>query len=102
MNKQLKRTIENLGWIIHNNGDEIELEQGSPLGEDFSFTINKENAVDEIKQYALDFDPDEHAGMWIEQRGSNGIPNSIRALLNDADEIQSMLEELAIAVAAVA
>ena len=33
--------------------------------------------------------------MWIEHRGKNGVPGSIRTLINDADAIQEMYNELA-------
>ena len=32
--------------------------------------------------------------MWVEHRGENGVPNSIRELIDDADAIQGMLDEL--------
>ena len=50
----------------------------------------------ETAEYAVDidaddFDADEHAAGWIEIRGTRGVPDSIRTLLEDADEIKSKL-----------
>ncbi len=102
MKKSLVKTIENLGWIIHECGDELELEQSSPLGEDFFFSVSKNNAAREIAEYAANFDEEEHAELWIDGRGTRGIPSSIRALLDDAADIQEMLNDLADAVLSVA
>jgi len=55
----------------------------------------------EVRRYAADFDADEHAAMWVESRGKRGVPDSIRTLIDDADAIQEMLDELADALTAV-
>ena len=49
------------------------------------------------------FDVDEHVEMWIEARrnGVRGVPSSIRELVEDAEDIDKMLEELADALAEV-
>lgn len=41
------------------------------------------------------FDVDEHVELWIDGRGRNGVPGTVRELLDDAEEIQKMLNELA-------
>lgn len=47
-------------------------------------------------QMANDFDVDEHAEMWIECRNRvSGVPNSIRALIDDADWIKEKLDYVA-------
>jgi hypothetical protein len=45
------------------------------------------------------FDHDEHAEMWVEGRGKNGVPGTIRQLLDDAEAIDKMLQDLAAALA---
>lgn len=93
---------EELGWWSHIYDDCIEIGKASPAGEDFFFTVNeKENLVREVQDYATDFDADEHAEMWVESRGKRGVPSSIRTLIDDADAIQEMLDELAAALAEV-
>ena len=74
----------------------MELEKYSPAGEDFGIAVSAENFVEEIKEYAADFSPDEHIEMWVLARknGVTGVP-SIRILVQDADAIDEMLQELA-------
>ena len=86
---------EDLGWHVNDCGGYFEIAQPSPMGEDFFFTACVENIVQDIREYAKDFDPDEHAAMWYEREKWRGMRN----LLNDADAIQNMLIELAGAVA---
>ena len=103
--ENLKKIIEKLGWDIYEEsygGDEIgwDLRKFSPAGEDFGFSICHNNdvatAIKEISSYAEDgFDIDEHIEMWIEAR-HNGIRNvpGTRELVEDAENIQKMLDEL--------
>ena len=79
-----------------------ELEFWSDAGEDFIITLwhnrTKKSFIDAFIGYAIDFDPDEHAEMYVEYRGTRGIPDSIRDLINDADSIKEFLEETATAL----
>lgn len=96
MKKQIRAIIEDLGWRIMKCGDgTVELEQHSPAGEDFSFTVSEKNIVEEIEQYADDFDPEDHIEMWITARrnGTSGVPTNSE-LVADAAAIKEMLEEL--------
>lgn len=99
LSKELRKVIEQKGWKINEYDNEIDICQYSPLGEDFFFTVSKENARQEIIDYAFEFDPEEHAELYIGMRGTHGIPNSIRDLMDDADAIAEMLDELSEAVA---
>ncbi len=103
--EDLKKAIENYGWNVNecdfNCGTGWELYQHSPAGEDFGFAIehnnNVEKAIEEIKQYANDFDIDEHIEMWVEARHIDNnrlkVP-PIRILVEDAENIQEMLDNL--------
>lgn len=98
---RLISVCEENGWIVlTDNGDDsdIELEQHSPAGEDFIVCVEKENFVENIRHYEDGFCPDEHAAELVPRRGTNGIPSSIRVLIDDADEIKMMLCELAMAL----
>lgn len=100
LNEKFIDACESLGWTVREYDDgSADLSQYSPAGEDFSFCVETENFAEEIRSYYNDFDSDEHAEMWIEAKrnGKSGIP-SIRRLIEDADAIESMLEDLAIAV----
>ena len=102
MTDKLRKIIEDLGWSVHHNGDGyFDLAKHSPAGEEFIIGISGHldvELVDDILQSAKGFDAEDHAKMWIENQHVSGVPQSIRVLLKDADDIQEMLNELAGAV----
>lgn len=101
MKKQIRNIIEDLGRRIIKCGDgTVDLEQHSPAGEDFSFTVSEKNIVADIEEYAANFDPDEHIEMLIMARrsGLSGVPSTTE-LVEDAKAIEDMLEELSRRVA---
>lgn len=90
--------LEENDWTVSSYTDDgrVELQKYSPAGEDFSAIVKVEDFPSSVRKYAHDFDAEEHATMWIEARGKvNGVPDSIRELIDDAEEIQEMLNELA-------
>ena len=90
--------IETLGWDVYCDDDgSVELYQFSPAGEDFGFTVSESNLIEDVKDYAESFDSEEHAAMWYDagQSGVRGVP-SLHELVEDADAIQEMLNDLAI------
>ena len=90
--------IETLGWNAYRDGyGSVDLCQCSPAGEDFSFTVSENNLIEDVKDYAESFDSEEHAAMWYDakQRGVGGVP-ALHELVEDADAIQEMLNDLAI------
>lgn len=97
MNKKQKAIAEKLGWHVHEeNGEYIDFAQYSPAGEDFSFTVSAKNCIQEVIEYAENFDADEHAEMWVKNmHETEGVPQSIRVLIDDAESIQEMLDNLA-------
>ena len=96
MKQRYRDEIERLGWNIYEDEFCYEFSQQSPAGEDFSFAIEKDDIVRAVRQYARDFDADEHEEMWISMIHSvAGVPQSVRELIDDADNIQTMLDDLA-------
>lgn len=100
---RLLEAAENEGWSV--SEDEhggVEFEKHSPAGEDFLFYIHGKDIVSGVREYAYDFDTEEHVTMLViaKNNGFAGVP-SIRELCDDADEIQRMLDELADALEAV-
>ena len=106
MNKELYDAFafmaEDLGWrcdyVVYSQIDCVELEKYSPAGEDFFFDIDSEcfdsynKLYDELYQQWDDFNPDEHAAGWY---GKNkGEPDSLQELLDDANAIKGILEDL--------
>ena len=72
-----------------------EIEFYSPEGEDVLETIwydgTDDGFIEGFRQLADNFDADEHAEMWIDGRGKRGIPDSVRALIDDAENIKDTL-----------
>lgn len=90
---------EQLGWVVDEDETMVELLKGSPAGEDFSFTVEKDDFVKNVEQFANTFDPDEHVAEWMvaKANGARGVP-SARILVDDAEAIDEMLDELASAL----
>ena len=100
MNEIYRDICEKLDWSVTSDGDgNIELEKYSPAGEDFIITVGEERFVDNVKAYAASFDQEEHIAMWVKARrsGTKGVP-SPRELVEDAEAIDKMLQELAAAL----
>lgn len=99
MDHRLIDKCEELDWSVNCYDEYVEISQQSPAGEDFSFTVDEKDFVENVKQYAADFNPDEHIAMWIEAKGfgTSGVP-SARELVHDAEAIDEMLQNLAIAL----
>lgn len=102
MTKKVVKILEEMDFRIcgtYKQDEEFvsELEWYSPAGEDIIITIWHDNTdedfVDGFSDYVLDFDPDEHAEMYVDIRGTRGVPDSIRVLIDDADAIKEHLEE---------
>ena len=76
-----------------------EIEFFSPEGEDVIECIwydgTDDGFIKAFRENAERFDADEHAEMWVEGRGKRGVPESIRALIDDADWIKARLLEVA-------
>lgn len=100
MTEQHIAVCEALDWRVHDDPEEdyVELEKYSPAGEDFIFGVQKGNFVKNVREYADGFDVDEHVELWIEGRGKNGVPATARELVEDAEAIKDMLNELAVAL----
>lgn len=88
---------EKNGWSysIDEKWNEVELSKSSPAGEDFSFIVSLEDLPDKVHSFIFNFDVDEHVEMWVKarQEGTKGVPG-VRELVDDAEAIEQMLEEL--------
>ena len=76
----------------------VELEHYTPAGEDFVFTIwfidGSEGFIKAFNDYYESFDVDEEASILIENRGNNGIPSSVRTILEDQEYKDKFLEKV--------
>lgn len=80
---------KDLYWDVQVDENEITFQRYTPLGEDFSFSVDKEVWDQQLKRYCEEFDVDEHVRLWV-----NDSMFSIRDLLEDAEWIEQALEEL--------
>lgn len=75
----------------------IELSQFTPAGEDWWVIIwfdgNDESFINSFRKYVESYDVDDEATLYIESRGKNGIPSSIRTLVEDAEWKEETLGE---------
>lgn len=73
----------------------VELENVSPAGDDLVLYSFPDDTLYETVKKSLDsFDVDEHVELWIGSRGVNGVPGTVRELLDDAEAIREMLCDL--------
>lgn len=104
LNEKYVEVLENHNWRIMGYVEDtaVELEKYSPAGEDFLVCVEIENFSKAMVEYAEAFDIDEHVTMWIEAKsqGVKGIP-SCRELVQDAEEIEKMLNEIVAALTSV-
>jgi len=96
--------VENNGFsleeIIEQDGKYyVEMNQSTPEGEDWWETVwfdgTDEGFAEAIMDRLNNFDVDEETEIFIEGRGTNGIPSSIKDLIEDAEWKQEQLENLA-------
>ena len=104
LNDKVIEAVEKNNFSIHEvkkQGNEfyVEINQGTPLGEDWWEVIwfdgTDEGFINAVRERYNNFDVDEEAETWIESRGKNGVPDSIKALVEDAEWKESTLRELA-------
>jgi len=93
---KFQRVAEELCWAVEDKGDgSLRFSHTSPAGEDFSFSVSSDDLIHQVQEYADDFDVSEHVAMWLEARGRvSGVPDAV-TLVDDAKEIQAMLNTLA-------
>lgn len=96
LRKRIENVAEELCWNIEDEGDgSLRFSQESPAGEDFSFSVSSDDLIRQVQEYADNFDISEHVAMWLEARGRvSGVPDAV-TLVDDAKEIQAMLDALA-------
>lgn len=108
LSEKVTDVIENNGWrlcSVERQGWEYyaDMEKYSPAGEDYVFTawFNGFDAdfIEKVCEYAEEYDADDHAADLVQYRGQRGIPNSIREIIDDAEAIGTMLEDLSVELA---
>lgn len=99
LNKNIIDGIERCDFdILSETSEYIELRNSTPAGEDWNETFwhygDNERLVHEIYERWNTFDVDEEAERWIDSRGKNGVPSSIKVLVEDQEWKEKKLEDL--------
>ena len=97
--EDIRDVVEELGWALKEYDDYVMVENWTDVaGQDIFFETNSKDPVeviDEIIDYANNYDVDEEFDVYNEYRGKNGVPSSARTLLEDLENAQEMWNELA-------
>ena len=96
--------LESLGreWRIYIGSNYIEFEQWiGRYGYDFVFDVSATSLhelCDQVTEYYESYDADEEALLWLRngELGQNGLPPSIRELVDEMEESDRELEQLVI------
>jgi len=96
MNPKFEKVCEGLDWNVTVYSEDVELQKASPAGEDFSISVSLDNLPDGVRTAAENFDVDDHVHMLLDAKrsGLSGVPD-VQTLVDDAEAIQGMLDELA-------
>lgn len=91
--KKLIEVFKKHGFCVNEEDRQFFVSQCTPAGEDWGFYLDN---LEDIKDYANNFDPDEEFEMWVEAKrnGCAGVP-SYRELLEDQEWKQEVLQDLA-------
>lgn len=98
---------ESKGWKVNagiyykEQKSEFEFQKYSPAGRDFSFSAemkcaNINSLIENIGEYYENFDVDYETYIWLDQfgHGRNGAPYRMRAVLEDMEATEKMIEQL--------
>lgn len=103
LDERIYDTLENCGFNTNKIQQQgalfyMEINQFTQLGEDWWETIwfdgTNDGFVVSLREKYNNFDVDEETEIWIEGRGKNGVPSSIKALVEDAEWKKEILGEL--------
>lgn len=95
-----------LGWQVESYTDKFgsvtfDFQQYTPYGQDFSFSVgmndnDPESLLQEVDKYYENFDPDYEAYLWIGDNGhgKNGAPYHIKDIVNDMEQVETMIGTL--------
>lgn len=68
---------------------------GHDIPTEFDYDGSPEDFVKQFTESAENYDVDEEVELYINMRGKNGVPNTVRKLLDDCQEAKDTLMEIA-------
>lgn len=92
--------IEELGWVITDEGNNYLLSKFSPAGQDFNVIVTKSDDVNKfienIYEAYENYDVSEEVRLWIDDfgHGKNGAPYEIKDLVEDMEWCKQAIYDL--------
>lgn len=68
---------------------------GQDIPMEFDYDGSSEDFVKQFTERAENYNVDEEVEVYINMRGKNGVPNTVRELLDDCQEAKNTLMEIA-------
>lgn len=68
---------------------------GQDIPTEFDYDGTPEDFVAQFTESAENYDVDEEVELYVGMRGMNGVPNTVRELLNSCEEAKGTLMEIA-------
>lgn len=68
---------------------------GQDIPVELDYNGTPDDFVKQFSEYAENYDVDEEVELYASMRGQNGVPNTIRELLDDCQEAKDTLLEIA-------
>ena len=98
--KNIEEVLEdmNVRYTINKNDALVEFwtdTAGQDVPVEFEYDGTAEGFVKQFTEKAEDYDVDEEFDLYNEGRGQNGVPNSVRTLLEDIEEAKATLMKIA-------
>lgn len=91
---KIEEYLKDLGWNVSTCDRVLTIQRHTPLGEDWFYELPLDNLENKLIELYSNFDVDEEAAFWIERRGENGVPDSVKDLLEDAEWKEKELEKI--------
>lgn len=89
--RKIKRVLEEKGFAVKNDGDTWFISRYTPAGEDWGLYFGE---LEEIIDYAEDYDPEDDFNMWIEARKRDKTVPAPAELWQDQLWKQEILNEI--------
>ena len=98
--ERIREVLENMGikYDYEDNGYAL-IEfwtdtAGQDIPTEFEFDGTAEDFVEQFTECAENYDVDDKVELYVNMRGKNGVPNTVRELLDDCQEAKDTLMEI--------
>lgn len=98
--ERIINTLNNIGIYHKIEGNNALVEfwtdtAGQDIPTEIEFDGTPEDFVKQFTEASDNYDVDEEVELYVNMRGQNGVPNTIRELLDDCEEAKQTLTEIA-------